>query len=150
MSTFSGEPQHTSVASDEVPRSGLSRGVKVLISGLVIALVIVGVQLGLSANRTVSPPSASVSIPLSSGEPVAPTATESGGTTPIAVAATAAPISEYVCPADQPIKGNERKDVGTLLYQVPGGAFYNRTKPEACFRDVAAAVGAGFSAPPGQ
>jgi hypothetical protein len=64
------------------------------------------------------------------------------------VAASAAPVSVNDCPTAQPIKGNIRTDRGTRLYQIPGSPFYAATNPEVCFRDIDAAVSAGFSAPP--
>lgn len=44
------------------------------------------------------------------------------------------------CPAWAPIKGNA--DSG--IYHVPGGRYYNATKPEDCFRTEADAVRAGY------
>lgn len=127
---------------EAVGKAGLSSGAKVLIAFLVVALIAVGVQLGLATRPADAPAS-------TAGSPDSPASPAAGGDEEPAVAATAAPISEYDCPPDQPIKGNVRQDVGTRLYQVPESSFYNRTKPEACFRDVPAAVAAGFSAPPG-
>lgn len=41
------------------------------------------------------------------------------------------------------IKGNIGSG-GKKIYHVPGGAFYDRTKPEQCFNTEAEAVAAGF------
>lgn len=52
------------------------------------------------------------------------------------------------CPASHPIKGN-RGSMGALIYHVPGGRNYDRTKPEACFATEADAQAAGYRAPRG-
>lgn len=44
------------------------------------------------------------------------------------------------CPASHPIKGN----ASSMIYHVPGGAFYTRTTPEDCFATAADAVAAGY------
>lgn len=54
------------------------------------------------------------------------------------------PIGEYACPGTHPIKGNTTSDTGDLIYHVPGGAFYQATKPEVCFAAEADARAAGF------
>lgn len=48
-----------------------------------------------------------------------------------------------LCPADCPIKGNIRSK-GDKIAHAPGGQFYDRTAPEACFADLSAAAAAGF------
>ena len=48
----------------------------------------------------------------------------------------------YNCPAGYPVKGN----ASSMIYHVPGGAFYSRTKPEECFKDASAARAAGYRA----
>lgn len=48
-----------------------------------------------------------------------------------------------LCPADCPIKGNINAK-GAKIAHAPGGQFYNRTTPEACFVDLSAAAAAGF------
>ncbi|MGH2616670.1 MAG: hypothetical protein ACRDJC_15650 [Thermomicrobiales bacterium] len=45
------------------------------------------------------------------------------------------------CPASYPIKGN----MPSMLYHEPGQPTYQRTIPEVCFENVAAAESAGFS-----
>lgn len=50
------------------------------------------------------------------------------------------PVSTWNCPAWAPLKGN----ASSMIYHVPGGASYNKTKPEACFSTHAAAVQAGY------
>jgi hypothetical protein len=52
------------------------------------------------------------------------------------------------CPASHPIKGN-RGSMGAMIYHVPGGRNYERTKPEACFATTEAAEEAGYRAPRG-
>lgn len=48
----------------------------------------------------------------------------------------------YNCPAGYPIKGN----ASSMIYHVPGGAFYSRTNPEECFSSTAAARSHGYRA----
>lgn len=50
------------------------------------------------------------------------------------------PASDWDCPAWAPIKGNA--DSG--IYHVPSGRYYEKTRPEECFRTEAAAVAAGY------
>jgi hypothetical protein len=47
------------------------------------------------------------------------------------------------CPAGAPVKGNLSTS-GERIYHVPGGQFYARTNPEACFATEEAAAAAGF------
>ncbi|MCB7137209.1 sunset domain-containing protein [Cellulosimicrobium marinum] len=47
------------------------------------------------------------------------------------------------CPSWAPIKGN-RSSSGDWIYHVPGGRWYDRTKPEECFGSTAAARAAGY------
>lgn len=80
----------------------------------------------------------------SSGKPsaaasAAPTASsEKPATRPTATSAK--PGSDGSCPAAFPIKGNEN----SMIYHVPGGRYYARTKAEQCFSTEAAARAAGF------
>lgn len=44
------------------------------------------------------------------------------------------PVDAWNCPADQPIKGNFTTYSGEVcIYHIPGGQFYERTKPERCY-----------------
>lgn len=76
---------------------------------------------------------------------------EEGRTTPAKVQPQpemrAEPV-DGVCPASHPIKGN-RGSMGALIYHVPDGRNYDRTKPEACFATVADAEAAGYRPPRG-
>jgi len=51
----------------------------------------------------------------------------------------------YDCPPGYPVKGNINSR-GEKIYHVPGGQFYDRTKPEYCFCTPADAEAAGFRA----
>lgn len=53
--------------------------------------------------------------------------------------------SGYNCPSGYPVKGNQNSK-GEWIYHVPGGAFYERTAPEECFVNAAAAKAAGYRA----
>ncbi len=50
------------------------------------------------------------------------------------------PISAWNCPSSHPIKGN----ASSMIYHVPGGRYYSRTKPEECFATESAAQAAGY------
>lgn len=52
------------------------------------------------------------------------------------------PSSAWNCPTWAPIKGN----ASSMIYHVPGGAYYSRTKPEECFTTESAARQAGYRA----
>ena len=54
------------------------------------------------------------------------------------------PINEWNCPETQPIKGNVNVQKGTMIYHLPSGAFYTRTKPEKCYANEQDAVNDGF------
>ncbi|MFZ3072286.1 MAG: YHYH domain-containing protein [Thermodesulfobacteriota bacterium] len=57
------------------------------------------------------------------------------------------PTDEWTCPETHPIKGNINIQAGTMIYHLPGGAYYNRTKPEKCYATEEDAVAAGFRKP---
>jgi hypothetical protein len=46
------------------------------------------------------------------------------------------------CPASHPVKAK----VGSGIYHLPGGQFYERTRPERCYVDAAAAEADGYRA----
>lgn len=50
------------------------------------------------------------------------------------------PTDSWNCPSWAPIKGN----ASSMIYHLPGGAFYSRTNPEDCFRTEADARAAGY------
>lgn len=50
----------------------------------------------------------------------------------------------YACPPGYPIKGNQTSSTGEWIYHVPGGQYYDRTKPEECFMTEADAQAAGY------
>lgn len=54
---------------------------------------------------------------------------------------SASPVNG-TCPAGYPVKGNDGQS--GHIYHVPGGQFYNATRPERCFSDGAAAEAAGY------
>lgn len=68
--------------------------------------------------------------------PAAPSVAPAGG--------NCAPVGR-LCPADCPVKGNLSAK-GDKIAHAPGGQFYDRTSPEACFADLEAAAKAGFRA----
>jgi hypothetical protein len=54
------------------------------------------------------------------------------------------PVDEWRCPKTYPIKGNINKQKRTMIYHVPGGQYYLRTKPERCYATEKDAVRGGF------
>ena len=50
--------------------------------------------------------------------------------------------ASWKCPSGYPIKGN----ASSMIYHVPGGAFYGRTNPEECFASASAARAKGYRA----
>lgn len=64
----------------------------------------------------------------------------SSGGVSIALPTSTTPIDSWNCPPWAPIKGNR----SSWIYHVPGGAYYDRTKPEECFATETAAVNAGY------
>jgi hypothetical protein len=47
------------------------------------------------------------------------------------------------CPVTHPVKAK----VQSGIFHAPGSAFYDRTQPDRCYRDVAAAEADGLRAP---
>lgn len=66
--------------------------------------------------------------------PLVPSATETtaGGWTD--------PLEDGSCPISHPVKANDNSGI----FHVPGGRFYDRTKPERCYADADAAVVDGY------
>lgn len=61
-----------------------------------------------------------------------------------AAAGQVPPQSVWACPLTHPIKGNFTTPSGEpCIYHVPGGEFYDRTKPERCYVSEAQAVRGG-------
>jgi len=52
----------------------------------------------------------------------------------------------YSCPSGFPVKGNRTGSKNEWKYHVRGGAYYERTKPEECFKTTADARKAGYRA----
>lgn len=50
-----------------------------------------------------------------------------------------APV-DGACPPGYPVKANERSGI----YHVPGGRFYERTRPDRCYAEAAAAEADGY------
>lgn len=61
-------------------------------------------------------------------------------TTRIGYPSRTTPVSSWACPTWAPIKGN----ASSMIYHVRGGAYYDRTRPEECFRTERAAQDAGY------
>ncbi|MBI5903202.1 MAG: hypothetical protein HZB84_06945 [Deltaproteobacteria bacterium] len=54
------------------------------------------------------------------------------------------PVDALHCPRTHPIKGNVNPKKGSRMYHLPGGALYDRVKPEVCFSTEKEAMAAGF------
>jgi len=52
------------------------------------------------------------------------------------------PTVDGACPASHPVKVK----TASGIFHVPGGANYDRTHPDRCYRDAAAAIADGFRA----
>jgi hypothetical protein len=52
------------------------------------------------------------------------------------------PAVDGVCPVSHPVKAK----VASGIYHLPGGQFYERTRPERCYADAAAAEADGYRA----
>jgi hypothetical protein len=112
-------PTPTPAASPVEParqRRGLHLRDRLLIAAAVIVVVVGVALLGLSYFAAHQPAPAQPS----SGSRILPT----GNT----------------CPAASPVKGNRE----SKIYHVPGGAFYESTRPEECFATPADAEAAGY------
>ncbi len=81
------------------------------------------------------PPLQPTSTPASTTLPAEPSATGTGWVEPV----------DGACPASHPVKGNAQSGI----YHVPGGRFYERTRPERCYVDAVAAEADGFRAAKG-
>jgi hypothetical protein len=57
-----------------------------------------------------------------------------------AAPASAEPNADGTCPASHPIKAK----LSSGIYHVPGGANYERTKPDRCYVDESAAISDGL------
>lgn len=55
-------------------------------------------------------------------------------------------LEKRSCPEDKPVKGNINSFKKTKIYHLPGNSHYERTNPEACFKNSAEAEAAGFRA----
>jgi hypothetical protein len=57
------------------------------------------------------------------------------------------PVSGWLCPSTHPIKGNFTTYNGErCIFDVPGGQFYDKTKPEMCYASPADAIADGCRA----
>ena len=78
-------------------------------------------------------------------DPSAPNTPSPSSVTPAISPASGArlgvdPESSWTCPASQPIKANFTPSSGErCIHHMPGGAFYNKTKPERCYATEAEA-----------
>ena len=54
------------------------------------------------------------------------------------------PVNEWDCPKTHPIKGNINTAKGTMIYHLPCGYFYHKTKPERCYATEEDAKADGF------
>ncbi len=94
-----------------------------------------------------TPPSPS-SAPPESDEPVAAVgdlvAEAAGAASPTDDPSWVPPV-DGACPASHPIKANSNSGI----YHEPGGRFYDRTQPERCYADPAAAEADGYRAAKG-
>ena len=50
------------------------------------------------------------------------------------------PLADGTCPDGHPVKANDNSGI----FHVPGGRFYERTKPERCYADADHAAADGY------
>ncbi|MEP4594476.1 MAG: hypothetical protein ABJ381_22035, partial [Ilumatobacter sp.] len=107
------------------------------------------------------PPPTTTAGPDTSSEPAAPSEPVAAPTEPVASVASfvnalvdapdarttdgavggwADPLEDGSCPDGYPIKANDNSGI----FHVPGGRFYDRTKPERCYSDAVAATRDGY------
>jgi len=79
-------------------------------------------------------------VPRSIDEPATQAAAEPAAASDGAVTASAEPNPDGTCPASHPIKAK----LSSGIYHVPGGANYERTKPDRCYADEPAAITDGL------
>jgi hypothetical protein len=70
----------------------------------------------------------------------APAAASATAASDGASAASAQPNADGSCPVSHPIKAK----LGSGIFHVPGGANYERTKPDRCYADESAAISDGL------
>ena len=94
--------------------------------------------------RTSVPPRPSAG-PIEAAERVEPAAPQVDPTPApqafVAVAEWVAPV-DGACPASHPVKANDNSGI----FHVPGGRFYDRTRPERCYATPEAATADGYRA----
>ena len=77
--------------------------------------------------------------PAAAGGAATAPATTAPATTAEATTAWVEPTGE-TCPASHPVKAK----MSSQIFHVPGGASYDRTRPDRCYRDAAAAEADGL------
>jgi hypothetical protein len=108
-------------------------------------LLIIAVGVGATAawwrRRTDTPvPAAPPEWPTLRPVPDAPAATPGPDSTPVVDADWVAPSPDGSAPASHPVKAKDSSGI----FHVPGGRFYDRTKPDRCYATAAAAESDGY------
>ena len=110
--------------------SGATGSALTVTSGMVgkrLSVRVTGSKSGYTTRTTTSAATAAVPKKATAPQPSRPSST-------VPIAGT------WNCPSWAPIKGN----ASSMIYHVPGGAFYSRTNPEKCFSTESAAKAAGY------
>jgi serine/threonine protein kinase len=138
--------------------AGHQRGRIALAAGVVIAAIVIG-GAAVMANdgddsgaaerpsttaQNPGPTTQSTSAPQTSTPSTAAPDLTSSPTTQVPDPLVAPPIG-MDCPPDFPVKGNDSQS-GEFIYHLPGWEYYDRTRPERCFAEPAAAEAAGYRA----
>jgi hypothetical protein len=79
-------------------------------------------------------------VPRANPTPTTAPSAEPAAATDAEPAHSAEPNADGTCPVSHPIKAK----LGSGIYHVPGGANYERTKPDRCYADESAAVADGL------
>jgi hypothetical protein len=117
-------------AAEAARRQRLRRIRDLLLIAAAVSILLIGLSLvGLAYVANSQPPARLGLTPLPI---VTPGATSPGRAAP----------SGMSCPPSHPIKGNR----SSMIYHLPGGAFYEQTRPEDCFASPADAEAVGYRA----
>ena len=92
------------------------------------------------ASTATPAPSAPPQWPPLPEQPTAPTPSHQTPTTTATVAGWLPPLDDGSAPPSHPIKAK----ASSGIFHVPGGRFYDRTKPDRCYSTAAAAEADGY------
>ncbi|MGE3272746.1 MAG: hypothetical protein AB7P40_28670 [Chloroflexota bacterium] len=112
------------------------------IAVLLMGLSLIGMAYLAREARQTAPRVVLTPLPVATPGQAAPFAPDTGATSPPASNGAGGVVvpTDTHCPPSHPIKGNRE----SMIYHLPGGGFYQQTRPEYCFATSADAEAAGF------